>query len=491
MSSSSSSLTTIRTEQELWNTKVASVLQKTRELAHVGVSSGLVGRDALLPSLQPPSMSILPVIQPCEKVDSTFAHRTTDLALMTKRAELANPFVTDLSSSSWFLCGSAASMLISGTASTDNDYFVVAETEEEALNSMVALFRSIFERMEELSNKSKMESPSQFSSYSMDVRRGKHCFTLIINEYHCTEHRRSPGQSYRLQFILRLYQHVEEILFGFDWGISMVAWDGRDVRMTPLAAFALNHGIMPVDLNARSPRSFERRAAKYLNRGFALYCLELDWWRLHRIAYDLCPHYHCFSIGDNSLAIKSKTALDEQGEESGLDIRFRHYSDQKSDQKNDDDDDDDAEYGPTEAFSDASSIEEWQLYGFLNGSTTLPVHLAIRSNVSREDLAADRLLCDLQPTLTLLKRYAKTRFTNRGCPPGISPRYFKLVLQWQHEHPRQPLQVLIDEFEEWAVFPSTWRTCMDGTTLRGTDGVRDPEATLSPQEWYFPFAQRR
>lgn len=70
----------------------------------------------------------------------------------------------------------------------------------------------------------------------------------------------------KIQFILRLYQNVTQILHRFDLGACMLAFDGRTFRATPRGVYALRHGVNladPMNLTHAS------RGAKYTDRGFA------------------------------------------------------------------------------------------------------------------------------------------------------------------------------------------------------------------------------
>jgi hypothetical protein len=70
----------------------------------------------------------------------------------------------------------------------------------------------------------------------------------------------------KIQFILRLYENVTQILHRFDLGACMLAFDGFKFRATPRGVYALRRGVNladPMNLTHAS------RGAKYTDRGFA------------------------------------------------------------------------------------------------------------------------------------------------------------------------------------------------------------------------------
>ena len=73
----------------------------------------------------------------------------------------------------------------------------------------------------------------------------------------------------KIQLIMRAYESMARVVHSFDIGLCGVAFDGTDVRMTPLAAFELLHRVVVVVPEYRSP-SFGYRLAKYHKRGFAI-----------------------------------------------------------------------------------------------------------------------------------------------------------------------------------------------------------------------------
>lgn len=73
-----------------------------------------------------------------------------------------------------------------------------------------------------------------------------------------------------VQFILRLYKTMSEILHGFDVDCTSIGYDGKDIWLTQRALYALSHGYNTVNFGRLSP-SYEFRLAKYGTRGIAIY----------------------------------------------------------------------------------------------------------------------------------------------------------------------------------------------------------------------------
>jgi hypothetical protein len=65
-----------------------------------------------------------------------------------------------------------------------------------------------------------------------------------------------------LQFILRGYRHLSHVLHGFDIGASCIGYDGKDIWVTSIGAFAYTFHLNIVDLKYRST-SYEYRLRKY------------------------------------------------------------------------------------------------------------------------------------------------------------------------------------------------------------------------------------
>nr|QBK90285.1 MAG: hypothetical protein LCPAC102_01980 [Pithovirus LCPAC102] len=86
--------------------------------------------------------------------------------------------------------------------------------------------------------------------------RTKNAFTLNI-------------KNDKIQFILRLYKSMSEILHGFDIDSCCIGYDGVDVWMTQRAFYSIYNGYNTVNFNYLSP-SYEHRLAKYGIRGMSV-----------------------------------------------------------------------------------------------------------------------------------------------------------------------------------------------------------------------------
>lgn len=84
----------------------------------------------------------------------------------------------------------------------------------------------------------------------------------------------SPDQ-FTVQVILRRYSTPGEIIHGFDLGSCAALWDGSKVLLTRMGAIAAEHGANVLDLTIRRP-SYERRLARYFERGYDLVLPDLD-----------------------------------------------------------------------------------------------------------------------------------------------------------------------------------------------------------------------
>ncbi len=101
-----------------------------------------------------------------------------------------------------------------------------------------------------------------------------------------------------VQIILRIYQTPSETLHGFDLGSAAVGWNGQRLMFTSLSRFAYSYGLNVFD-NTRRSTTYERRIAKYMDRGFGLIvekwrpCLDVS----NNDANQL--HYRASSINKN------------------------------------------------------------------------------------------------------------------------------------------------------------------------------------------------
>jgi hypothetical protein len=74
----------------------------------------------------------------------------------------------------------------------------------------------------------------------------------------------------KIQIIRRCYDNMPSIIHGFDISACSVAFDGREVFMTHRALFAYQHRMIIIDPELDRSKTYERRLAKYYNRGFSI-----------------------------------------------------------------------------------------------------------------------------------------------------------------------------------------------------------------------------
>lgn len=171
------------------------------------------------------------------------------------------PFLAgfEIKSHGLLLAGGAASKLLMHTTSKidDFDFFLVGHDAQSAE-------KAIMEFGDHL---------ARFFAGHLTIYRTYGCITFVGGREEVTK--------YKIQVILRLYQHPMEVIRGFDMGSSSVAWDGHEVTMTLLGRFAAEYGANILNLEIRRP-SYERRLIKYLGRGYDLILPDFN---LHELAH--------------------------------------------------------------------------------------------------------------------------------------------------------------------------------------------------------------
>jgi len=142
--------------------------------------------------------------------------------------------------------------------SSDIDLFIYGVDEEKAKEKVEEIFDSVIQSI-----------PVEAVAF-----RSTHAITIV------------SAYPYRhIQIVLRLYKNPAEILMGFDVDSCSVGYDGRDVWMTPRAHRALVHQYNAIDMTRRSP-SYEMRLAKYAERGFEIYFLGLNRYKIDPQLYE-------------------------------------------------------------------------------------------------------------------------------------------------------------------------------------------------------------
>ena len=105
------------------------------------------------------------------------------------------------------------------------------------------------------------------------IHRTDNCITLT---YDIQYHPRFSGIFFKpCQFVMRRYNHLSEILHGFDLGSSAFLYDGSNVYTTAGGKLAAKYRINFLDTNLYRS-SYTHRIEKYLNRGFGFVLPDLN-----------------------------------------------------------------------------------------------------------------------------------------------------------------------------------------------------------------------
>ena len=90
-------------------------------------------------------------------------------------------------------------------------------------------------------------------------------------------------QVLRINFILKAYLTVSEVLHGFDIDCECIGWDGKDVWMTERCKYAISRGYNTVDLTFTST-NYEYKLAYYALEGIAVSVPDIeDYTLIHSI----------------------------------------------------------------------------------------------------------------------------------------------------------------------------------------------------------------
>ena len=133
----------------------------------------------------------------------------------------------------------------------------------------------IYGMSEEQANKKVVECIKLLSSHHkhIEIRRSKNAITYIAQ--HQTSEWYRPKRI-EIQFILRLFTTISEVLHGFDVDSCCVGFDGKRVVMTERADYAFRYMVNTVDFDRLSP-SYEFRLHKYMERGFSVNIPGFKW----------------------------------------------------------------------------------------------------------------------------------------------------------------------------------------------------------------------
>ena len=152
--------------------------------------------------------------------------------------------------------GSVSNAVLGCNLQVDYDLFMFGLTEEQANDKVVECIKLL----------------SAHHAHA-EIRRSKNAITYIAGHRSENWYR---SHKIEIQFILRLYSSISEVLHGFDVDSCCVGYDGRTVFMTERADYAFRHMVNTVDFDRLSP-SYEFRLHKYMTRGFSVNVPGFKW----------------------------------------------------------------------------------------------------------------------------------------------------------------------------------------------------------------------
>ena len=147
--------------------------------------------------------------------------------------------------------GSVTNAILGCDINSDYDFFIYGLTEDEATEKVKAILALTFPGI-----------------YHGSISRSENVISYSYTQDY--------GPRCEVQFILRLYTSISEILHGFDVDSACVGFDGTQILMTERAQHAFGNMVNVVDFDRMSP-SYEHRLHKYMARGFSVYVPGFDW----------------------------------------------------------------------------------------------------------------------------------------------------------------------------------------------------------------------
>lgn len=242
--------------------KIAAALAEDAACRHPGVTEGLYGLEQLAPFQR--LDGTVPMISRLARIDP---RRAADNAEFGRRLQAMAPFLATLEFQKLGLrlAGGAASAILMHDPQDltydifrDYDLFLVGHKSYfEAKAAIAALGQHLASHWEG----------------DIGVYRTQNCITFHTSSFSAQGMKR--GREAIVQVILRRYSTNAEVVHGFDLGSSAVLWDGQKVVVTALGRIAVEHGANILNLVARRA-SYERRLARYFERGFDVVLPDLD-----------------------------------------------------------------------------------------------------------------------------------------------------------------------------------------------------------------------
>lgn len=191
--------------------------------------------------------------------------------------------------------GAIGSTLCQQDLGNDIDIFLYGLTPEQATEKTIELIQQIYGSYEsavveqytddEDISDSKLESikANLRTKHTMNNVRNKNCITLQFEPVPKAKKDKNQDKedllprlgTSTIQIILRLYKSIQEILYGFDLGSSMIGYDGNNLYFSALGKFAYEYSANIVDPSRRST-TYEQRLYKYYRRGFHIILPEFN-----------------------------------------------------------------------------------------------------------------------------------------------------------------------------------------------------------------------
>nr|QQV29318.1 hypothetical protein K-LCC10_0063 [Kaumoebavirus] len=190
------------------------------------------------------------------------------------------PYFRNLDMSNVLIAGGCVSGLLTGNSYDDVDFFFYGISADEAKVKLQYMLNAIPIAIEEdIVKKNEAAKAEKKSCYiptlykdSITTVRNSNCVTLKLGSAFPT-----------IQFILRVYPNLADILHSFDLGSSAVGYDvkSRKIYFTTLSKFSYETSTNIVDTTRRST-TYESRLAKYFEKGFDIILPSLDVTKMRR-----------------------------------------------------------------------------------------------------------------------------------------------------------------------------------------------------------------
>jgi hypothetical protein len=235
---------------------IQSILATKEEIKSIGINecNTIIGGSNMVAKVKQPNFSI-----------DTFWFEATKRSYIDKniRSKLID-VLCKLDMTNVAIAGGSIICYLTGDRIEDVDMFFTAI--DASLYSMNHANKTI------LGNINYLREELYSLGLGLIIRRTSNAITLIIAENH-NDHK--PNVILELQYILRIYNNVNEVLMGFDIDSCCFAYHDGKLITTKRGMFSLKYNVNCVDFTRLSP-TYERRLVKYFERGFNIYIPLID-----------------------------------------------------------------------------------------------------------------------------------------------------------------------------------------------------------------------